>query len=50
MKFNNSDKPEFCNGCCYRHTCSHELEKCCYLVRSECILVDGYVMMKENIK
>ena len=30
--------PEFCDGCCYRKTCDHDLEKCCYLVRRECIL------------
>ena len=30
--------PEFCDGCCYRHNCDHDLEKCCYLVKKECIL------------
>ncbi len=29
---------EFCQGCCYRRTCDHDLEKCCYLVKNECIL------------
>ena len=28
----------FCDGCCYRRTCNHEVEKCCYLVRRECII------------
>lgn len=23
---------EHCDGCCYRRTCDHDLEKCCYLV------------------
>lgn len=31
-------EPTFCNGCCYRHTCNHDLEKCCYLVQNNCIL------------
>lgn len=29
---------DFCSGCCYRRTCDHDLEKCCYLVKKECIL------------
>ena len=31
-------KEEFCDGCCYRQTCDHDLEKCCYLVRNKCAL------------
>ena len=27
---------EFCDGCCYRITCNHDLEKCCYLVKQTC--------------
>ena len=26
-----------CDGCCQR-ICDHSLEKCCYLVKNECIL------------
>ena len=37
---------EFCDGCCQRKTCSHDLEKCCYLVKKECILKDGYILYK----
>ena len=29
---------EECNGCCYRRTCDHDLEKCCYLVKNNCVL------------
>lgn len=29
---------DFCQGCCYRKTCDHDLEKCCYLVNNRCIL------------
>ena len=29
--------PDECNGCCYRRTCDYEFEKCCYLVRRECL-------------
>lgn len=29
---------DFCDGCCYRRTCDHDLEKCCYLVRRECLI------------
>ncbi len=32
------DKEEFCDGCCYRRTCDHDLEKCCYLVGGRCSL------------
>ena len=31
---------EFCEGCCYRYTCDGDLEKCCYLVGTKCI-IDG---------
>ena len=27
--------PEECNGCCYRRTCNHDLEKCCYMIRRQ---------------
>ena len=30
--------PEFCDGCCNRTTCDHDLEKCCYLVKNHCLL------------
>lgn len=37
---------DFCDGCCYRRHCEHELEKCCYLVRNECkikeMIENGY--------
>lgn len=37
----------FCDGCCYNNSPKPELRcskvKCCYLVRDECILVDGVV-------
>ena len=39
-----TNNTEFCDGCCYRRTCSHDLEKCCYLVKKDCILKDGYVI------
>lgn len=29
---------DFCDGCCYRRTCDKDLEKCCYLVRNECLI------------
>ena len=31
-------KEEFCDGCCNRRTCDHDLEKCCYLVQNKCAL------------
>ena len=31
------DIPEECSGCCYRRTCDYEFEKCCYLVRRNCL-------------
>ena len=33
---------DFCNGCCYRRTCEHELEKCCYLItrNDKCMLME----------
>ena len=31
-------KTDFCDGCCYRKTCDHDLEKCCYLVRQRCLI------------
>lgn len=33
-------KEDFCDGCCYRKTCDHDLEKCCYLVQNRCIVED----------
>jgi hypothetical protein len=43
----------FCDECCYDDNPHEELRckkvKCCYLVRNECILIDGVVMLKENI-
>lgn len=27
-----------CDGCCYRRTCNHDPEKCCYLARREGII------------
>lgn len=35
-------KEEFCDGCCYRRTCNHDLEKCCYLVRNECAISEKF--------
>lgn len=35
---NKREYPEECDGCCYRYTCSHDLEKCCYLVGNRCIV------------
>lgn len=46
------ESPEFCDGCCYRHNCDHDLEKCCYLVGNRCIVneySDNY-MFKERRK
>lgn len=31
-------KKEMCDGCCYRKTCDHDFEKCCYLVGRRCII------------
>ncbi|MBQ6220010.1 MAG: hypothetical protein IJH63_00435 [Methanobrevibacter sp.] len=39
-----SEDNSFCDGCCNRRTCNHDLEKCCYLVRNECMLQEGYVV------
>lgn len=43
---------KFCDGCCYNDNPRPELNcnkvKCCYLVKRECILVDGVVMYKED--
>lgn len=42
----------FCDGCCYNNNPKTELNcnkiRCCYLVKYECILVDGYIV--KNIK
>ena len=32
------NKTDFCDGCCYRYTCVKDLEKCCYLVRNNCLI------------
>lgn len=29
---------DFCDGCCYRYTCNHDLEKCCYLSNGKCLV------------
>lgn len=42
-------KPEFCDGCCYRRNCNHDLEKCCYLVKNNCI-IENYSYKEEDIK
>ena len=31
-------KIEECEGCCQRHTCDNNLEKCCYLVNWRCMI------------
>ena len=48
------DRPndeQFCDGCCYNNNPKPELNckkiKCCYLVRNECMLLDGYIVYKE---
>lgn len=33
---------KFCDGCCYRVHCDHEIEKCCYLIGRRCIIKDSY--------
>lgn len=35
-------KDDFCDGCCYRRTCEHELKKCCYLQTKtrKCIIME----------
>lgn len=38
MKNESKIKENECDGCCYRRTCDHDLEKCCYLVRKNCII------------
>lgn len=52
-KYTLNDKPtdeEFCDGCCYNDNPNPNLNcrkiKCCYLVRTECILKDGYIVYK----
>lgn len=49
--FNKKDLIEgFCDGCCYDNNPNPVLNcnkvKCCYLVRKECILVNGVVIEK----
>lgn len=29
------EKEEVHDGCCYRKTCNHDVEKCCYLKSKE---------------
>lgn len=33
-----NEYPKQCDGCCYRVTCNHDLEKCCYLIKNECLI------------
>lgn len=40
---------DFCDGCCYRRTCAHDLTKCCYLVAKKCIL-DNYHYHDEELR
>lgn len=52
MRGNLMVKEEMCDGCCYRRTCSKDLEKCCYLSSGRCIVneySDNY-MFKERGK
>ena len=45
------ESPEFCDGCCYRHNCDHDLEKCCYLVGNRCIVneySDNYIFKERR--
>lgn len=37
----NMEKITECDGCCYRKTCSHELEKCQYLVKGNCLIKEN---------
>lgn len=40
-------KEEQCDGCCYRHNCNHDLEKCCYLVNQRCLISEkDYVPLR----
>lgn len=48
------DKPvdeKFCDGCCYNDNPLPELKckktKCCYLIKDECMLIEGVVMPKK---
>ena len=38
----------FCDGCCYDNNPNEKLNcnkiKCCYLVKHECMLIDGYTV------
>ena len=29
---------DFCDGCCQRTNCNHDLEKCCYLRNQRCLI------------
>lgn len=42
---------DFCDGCCYRRNCNHDLEKCCYLESKtgECIVLGGVKVYDNNI-
>lgn len=31
-------KIDECDGCCYKQTCDHNLEKCCYLINHRCLI------------
>lgn len=39
---------DFCDGCCYRVTCDHDLEKCCYLVRNHCSINEHPAINSRN--
>lgn len=38
MKDPPKEYPDFCDGCCYRINCNHDLEKCCYMVSKKCLI------------
>ena len=35
---------ELCQGCCHRHTCSQDLEKCCYRITRKKLMVKKMIM------
>lgn len=40
---------DFCDGCCYRRTCEHDLKKCCYMVHGTCIVNNHYIQNRDVI-
>lgn len=32
------EKENVHDGCCNRNSCNQDLEKCCYMVRRECLI------------